>query len=290
MREAFEQPAINLLDSLRSYEGLPDITCPGWDCEPLIMWRYDSQGHSLCFVAVNHRSDAGDHNKHFQAVNASWQEFSTFATANDCSVVVEGGLRYPASTPEGSYKAGGEACLAAYWAAQHGAELHCFEPPREGADYLLTQGFSLPEIATFLFARLVPSWQHRILAGSTLSFEDFAATRLTGGGNITPFLATLGFTYQQLVGFYEEVYNTRFTPDDPATVQFLKEETTGYMLKRRSRIHEIAIAANRLRDRELAKGILLLWQQNKNIFIAYGYSHGLTLQPFIETLGAQSML
>ena len=152
---------------------------------------------------------------------------------------------------------------------------------------MLEQGFTPEEIAVFLFARLVPSWDRRFgpRSANPQNFEERVQIQLVGEGSITSSLAHLGLSYGHLKELYEEIYGMPFTPEDPATVQFLLEETVGYMLTSRSRIHQIAVAVNRLRDEALREGLHTLWQNEVSVFVPFGYSHGLTLQPFIESLG-----
>jgi hypothetical protein len=270
---------------LAPYNSELDITQPGWDCEPLIIHRIGPKNQQLLFVAVRHSNIVED-NPHYQTVTDMAKYFIRETIDKPRVVVVEGGIRTCSTTPDDSYRLGGEGALATWYASQHSIEQRCFEPVHQGAGYLLTQGFTHTEIATYLFARFVPSWYRRFQSGSTEGFEEYIHERLTCTGNLLfdwpDFM--LKYDYNALKSMYKTIYGTDFTPENPATVQFLFEETTAYMQPPRSRIHQVAIEANRARDVNLARGLRTLWQSGVSAFVPYGYPHGVTLQSFIASL------
>ncbi len=50
------------------YDTLPDITQPGWDCDPFRMIRLGESGQILYFAAVNHGSLPSRDNPHYDMV------------------------------------------------------------------------------------------------------------------------------------------------------------------------------------------------------------------------------
>lgn len=280
---------------LNSYETLPDITELSWDCHPLVMHRLGKRGQQLLFIGVRHDSEPIESNPHYVKVRLATRNFMSLTEYDSRVVVVEGGIRQEvAGTLEEAYRQGGEGGIAAFYAAWHKVPQVCFEPDNQGVDYLLQQGFSAEEVALFLFARWVPSWYRGYTAtlndstGRSISpqnFEDFAQGRLTGTGDMASSWPGFPFSYEQLKGMYEKTYGIPFTPEHQETVQFLLKETVGYMLPPGSRVHQAAIMVNHLRDKELAKGLHWLWNRGISALVPFGYSHGSTLQPFIETLG-----
>lgn len=275
---------------LLPYEMLPNATHPSWDCDPFSMVRLGDQGQILYFIAVNHRSLPDQYtNPHYAMVFKGIGIFELLTWDKERCVVVEGAERIPQDTWEASYWAGGEGGLGACAAEMFGYKQRCFEPPDHGVQYLRSQGFTEEVIATFLFSRLVPSWHRRLerdehITSKPPTFEEFVQTRITGGGSLAPVLAQFDYTYVDYVRMFEEFYEMEFLLCLDM-VHFLREETTGYMLSPRSRVHEAAIAVNKLRDHMLASGIKELWDSGISAIIPYGYTHGLTLKPFIEGLG-----
>lgn len=196
-------------------------------------------------------------------------------TAKTAVTAGEGGLHTPGATAEESYESGAEGAMAAFYAQKHGFEQVYFEPAGQGREQVLAQGFSMEEFGAYLLGRFVPSYW---LRGRTQSFDDFMKGRLTGFGDLAFDWDGPAPSYDYLVANWEDTYAMPFTPDDLRTLQFLREETHGYMLAPRSRPHEACIVTNLVRDKELARGVYGKFViDGIHTAVVHSLPHGMTL-------------
>jgi hypothetical protein len=258
-------------EGLLPYNELPDITQPGWRPDPLVIERDLGNGQHFLGLGLAHLSEVG--NPHYNVLTERSQRFIGTTATQRRTIFNEGGLWPQSDTLEDAYEEGGEAQWLQNFGRQNRVRVISPEPLQESAPRLLEEGFTKKELTCQLFIRQAPQYGRLDRRKHRGGYQYYMEEKMHQLSILTKLNFNPDFSY--LVGLYEGMLDRKFDRND---TQFFYEQSVGYMLKPTTRIQEITIASNMLRDVHFVQTIQAYVNQGISVEWACGWTHVRALQ------------
>lgn len=229
----------------------------------------------LYFLGISHESDPSHPQNNY--IKEKWDEFLKLTEGLPRIVFQEGGLRDVSATEEEAITRDGEAGLIRYLSHKSNVEIISPELKKQDQLGLLTGKFERDAVAYFYFARTVDQWL-RIKSDTSLELyikSMFGQTNnYKGWEDFDMSLENFKKLHKRFLGkeFDEKdrmAFNNAINPaKDPA-----KEGTI---------INEVSQSLQRVRDEYILEQIDKYWSEGRSLFIVYGTSHAMRLEPAIK--------
>ncbi len=226
----------------------------------------------LYFLGISHTNDPNDPQINF--IKEKWEEFIKLTEGLPRIAFQEGGLGDLAPSEEEAITRNGEAGLLLYLA--HKANIEVISPELKNQDELdlLTEKFDQDAVAYYYFARTVDQWLRK-KSDTPLEFYIKGmfgrANQYKGWGNFDVSFENLKNLHKKFLGkdFDEKdrmAFNNAVNPAKKGTI-----------------INEVSQELQRARDEYILEQIDKYWSEGKSLFIVYGASHAMRLEPAVKS-------
>jgi hypothetical protein len=210
------------------------------------------------------------HHTQNQIIQSRWDEFLQVTVKGQSVVMVEGGVRPTAKSPQIAIASDGEPGLATFLAAQQHIEAISPEPSyADQMEFLLLQ-FSQDDIAYYFFAREMWQW-HRL--GRQPALEVMMQQFTTKYQQRTNW-GDYDFSLGHMASLHDQSHDHRFSPDDLDCFKISSNPDQS----------PVPDALSTYRDQSVVQAIYNRWQKGYSIFVVYGAGHFVTQKSALETL------
>lgn len=212
----------------------------------------------------------------FKQLKECWNEFLTETNSKNNVVMLEGDLREVAANEHDAIVIqGGEGGLITYLASKTSCEIICPEPNNSEVVNTLLKKYTREEVLYNRLAQIIIQW-HKYEPRQP--FEEYINHFLERYRDRYQWL-NFEFTLDHFEQIHQQLFNSTFNQN---AKNFLQSQVSPSEYN--SRINEISRNENLIRDSKIVDTIKEHWDQGKNIFIVFSFSHAMIQEPAIKHL------
>lgn len=229
-------------------------------------------GNRLFFFGSVHSTDP--HHTQWKKLNELWHEFEKHKSKNKQKIVFYEGRMVADTniTQEEALARYGESGIVTWRALKEKIRVESPEPDRSMEVRYIRQKFSIQRVVIYYFARQMLQWERQ----DYQIFPDWEkyADGFLADYNTLPVWDGIELNLKTVLEWYQAEAGKEFDPHDVATVYKLSDPYQS----------EVSAISGQVRDTQLFEAIRTHWQRGEDIFVIYGSSHAMTLEPALQTL------
>lgn len=232
--------------------------------------KVQNNKQTLTFFGCRHSNDI--HDPQNVAIEKEWHKFIEHDNLQKVAFC-EGGLRPLESDKEMAILKYSEPGLLSWLAHKSNIPIISPEPDEtKEIRYLVSEGFSVPQIMTYYFGRQMYQWLKRDHKNHA-DWESYAERYIHSYAELQPLSAEkLGLKTVLLM--YQEITGVPFNKNDEKLLYSISDPTS----------NPVSAASGLFRDISLFNAIKAAWKANKDVFVLYGSGHAIVLEKAIKTL------
>ena len=258
-----------------SYDQYTEIEKRGFTVPYLVEITRPNQ--SLLFYGSEHTNDP----KHpqFQDIEERWNRFVT--TSSEPIALVEG--RFDEVSDDAtkdnikSIVDGGEAQFVVHLARKDGIEVVSPEPDRVWEANELAKEFGRDNVVFYYFIRQI-GWWNGLTDMPDVKLE---ANKMLGIMEKSYNWNDVDFSIERMAAIHNELFDKLFSWDDRQWVYDITTPASQDYVT-----NELARRSGELRDKHIFEQIIGYWNAGKSLFLVFGSSHAVRLEPALRKLSA----
>lgn len=226
----------------------------------------------LYFLGVSHTNDPTDPQNNF--IKEKWEDFIKLTEGLPRIAFQEGGLRELTKSEEEAVTSNGEAGLVVYLAHKSNIEVISPEINIQDELDLLTEEFERDAVAYYYFARTVDQW----LRKKSDTPLEFYIKGMFGRTNKYKGWEDFDMSLENFKNLHRKFLGKEFDEKDRMTLNNAVNPAKEGIIT-----NEVSRALQRARDEYILEQIAKYWSEGKSLFIVYGASHAMRLEPAIKS-------
>jgi len=232
--------------------------------------KLQNPSQTLTFFGCRHSNDI--HDPQNGEIEKEWHEFIKHDNPQKVAFC-EGGLRQLESDKETAILKYSEPGLLTWLTHKSNIPIISPEPDEtKEIQYLVSEGFLVPQIMTYYFGRQMYQWLKRDHKNHA-DWRPYADRNIKSYAKLQPLSAEkLGL--KKVLSMYQEVTGAPFNNNDEKLLYSLSDPTS----------NPVSAASGVFRDISLFTAIKADWEANKDVFALYGSGHAIVLEKAIKSL------
>jgi hypothetical protein len=245
-----------------------------------------TKDNALCFFGASHTRDA----KHpvFPEIKKNFFELHPDLVLVEGMGSVRGTHRAAflerlnALSTEEAVERLGESGFTIKLAAEHGIEWASPEPPfGQLYEHLLTQGFTKDDLLAWEVLHILPQYNR---LPRKEGFPDYVAGYLSRLQQVTRW-HNFDYSYDRAIRLGEALLGTQIdVENEPRALAFIDPIPWSEEAKTQTALNRISEATSVFRDRHIVREIASAMRTHHRIYVVYGSSHAVMLEPALRTL------